>query len=187
MAALDALIGDLSPAQLAGQLLVVGFDGTLAPDALTGAFAAGERAGVVIFRRNLGPGPAGITALQGLCAQLGASAPAELPPLIAIDEEGGRVARLEPPALRVPAMRRLANTGDPALVERVAASVARQLRCLGVTMNFAPVVDVDTNPDNPIIGDRAFASDPGGVQAFAAAYLRGMRTGRIASCLKHYP
>jgi beta-N-acetylhexosaminidase len=170
-----------------GQLVVVGFAGAELPAELASAFEAGERAGVVLFRRNIEPGIDGLGGLQRLCASLAARSPAGLPPLIAIDEEGGRVARLGPPALRLPPMRRLAELGDLDLIERVGAAVGRELACLGVTMNFAPVVDVDTNPDNPIIGDRAFAREPEGVIECAAAYLRGLRAGGVAGCLKHYP
>jgi beta-N-acetylhexosaminidase len=184
---LGLTVSELSPRQLAGQLLVVGFDGLDAPEDLSRDFEAGERAGVVIFRRNVAEGAAGLERLSRTCAAFARSSPATLPPLIAIDEEGGRVARLGAPALRLPPMRRLAKLGDPELVERVAAAIGRQLRALGVTMNFAPVVDVDTNPDNPIIGDRAFGADPEVVVRFAAAYLRGLRAGGVASCLKHYP
>lgn len=183
----DADIDGLSARQLAGQLLVVGFAGLEAPPELLAAFEAGERAGVVLFRRNLEPGLPGLAATRRLCASLLAASPAELPPLVAIDEEGGRVARLGPPALRMPPMRRLADLGDLALCERVATAVGRELRGLGVTLNFAPVVDVDTNPDNPIIGDRSFSNEPERVVEFAAAYLRGLRAGGVAGCLKHYP
>lgn len=170
-----------------GQLVVVGFAGAELPPELAAAFEAGERAGAVVFRRNLEPGLAGLGGLQRLCASLALSAPPWLPPLIAIDEEGGRVARLGPPALRVPAMRRLGELGDLDLIERVAAAVGRELACLGVTLNFAPVIDVDTNPDNPIIGDRAFSREPEVVVERAAAYLRGLRAGGVAGCLKHFP
>src|SRR6185295_6909450 len=84
----------LTPAELVGQLLVVGFDGQRAPPELAQALRAGERAGVILFRRNLEPGLGGLGKLQDSCAELAALARSELPPLIAIDEEGGRVARL---------------------------------------------------------------------------------------------
>lgn len=184
---IDAWLERLSPRQLVGQLVVVGFAGTAVPGELRSAFEAGERAGVVLFRRNLEPGLAGLGGLQQMCASLAASSPEGLPPLIAIDEEGGRVARLAPPALRLPPMRRLAELGDLDLIERVGCAMGRELACLGLTMNFAPVVDVDTNPDNPIIGDRAFSRAPEAVVECAAAYLRGLRAGGVAGCLKHYP
>ncbi|HTV21955.1 MAG TPA: glycoside hydrolase family 3 N-terminal domain-containing protein, partial [Polyangiaceae bacterium] len=182
---IEAALDRLSPRQLVGQLLAVGFAGAEAPRDLLAAFEAGERAGVVIFRRNLEPGLAGLGGLQRLCAELAESSPTWLPPLVAIDEEGGRVARLGPPALRLPPMRRLGELADLHLIERVGAAVGRELACLGVTVNFAPVVDVDTNPDNPVIGDRSFSRDAGAVGAAAAAYLRGLQAARVAGCLKH--
>jgi beta-N-acetylhexosaminidase len=184
---LDDSLDRLSARQLVGQLVVVGFAGTEVPGELGAAFEAGERAGVGVFRRTIEPGLDGLGALQRMCGGLAASSPAGLPPLVAIDEEGGRVARLGPPALRLPPMRQLAELCELGLIERVGAAIGRELACLGVTMNFAPVVDVDTNPDNPIIGDRAFSRDPEGVIECAAAYLRGLRAGGVAGCLKHYP
>jgi beta-N-acetylhexosaminidase len=183
----DGLLEALSPAELAGQLLVVGFEGTELPAELRAVLSAGERAGVILFRRNLKPGLSGLVELQGLCRQLAESASPALPPLITIDEEGGRVARLHPPALRLPPMRSIAALADRALLERVGALMGAELACLGLTMNFAPVVDVDTNPANPVIGDRAFSRDPVEVAECAAAYLRGLRAGGVQSCLKHFP
>jgi beta-N-acetylhexosaminidase len=177
----------LTPAALAGQLLVVGFDGTSLPSELAASLRAGERAGVILFRRNLGLSPTALTELQELCASIARQTPADLPALIAIDEEGGRVARLRAPALSLPPMRKLAALGDLELLERVGSALGRELRCLGVTLNFAPVVDVDTNPDNPVIGDRAFSDDPEQVVSCAGAFLRGLRSGGIQSCLKHFP
>jgi beta-N-acetylhexosaminidase len=183
----DGLLEALTPAELAGQLLVVGYDGTEPPAELRAALSAGARAGVIVFRRNLVPGLDGLHALQRTCRALAELAPPELPPLITIDEEGGRVARLHPPALRLPPMRRIAALGDRALLERVGAVMGAELACLGLTMNFAPVVDVDTNPDNPVIGDRAFSRDPQEVAECAAAYLRGLCAGGVQNCLKHFP
>jgi beta-N-acetylhexosaminidase len=180
-------IARLSPAELAGQLLVIGFDGAEPPPELELLLGQRARAGVILFRRNLGGQRAGLDALQRLCGSLCQASPSEFPPLIAIDEEGGRVARLRPPALALPPMRVLAELGDLGLIERVGRAVGAQLRCLGVSMNFAPVVDVDTNPDNPIIGDRAFSRQPERVVECAAAYCRGLRAAQVANCLKHFP
>jgi beta-N-acetylhexosaminidase len=185
--ATELLVERLSPAQLAGQLLVVGFDGDRPPPDLARALRSGERAGVILFRRNLSDGLRGLQALQGLCGELSALSPPDLPTLIAIDEEGGRVARLRPPALALPPMRRLADLGDLELVERVGRVLGRELACLGLTLDFAPVVDVDTNPDNPVIGDRAFSDDPARVVAYAGAFSRGLRAGGVQTCLKHFP
>jgi beta-N-acetylhexosaminidase len=184
---LEAFVDCLSPAQLAGQLLVVGFDGPTLPAELATSVQAGERAGVILFRRNLIPGEGGLHALQLLCASIARQSRPGLPALIAIDEEGGRVTRLSPPALALPAMRRIADLGDVSLLERVGRALGNQLRCLGLTMDFAPVIDVDTNPDNPIIGDRAFSSDPEQVALLAGAFSRGLRASGLQACLKHFP
>lgn len=183
----QATPASLSPAQLAGQLLVVGYEGKALPSELRRALAAGERAGVILFRRNLTAGFDGLCQLQELCREIAAATPAQLPPVITIDEEGGRVARLEPPALKLPPLRRIADLDDLALLERVGAVMGRELACLGLTMNFSPVVDVDTNPDNPVIGDRAFSNDAAQVVERAAAYARGLRAGGVQNCLKHFP
>lgn len=176
-----------TPAQLAGQLLVVGFDGPELPSPLRAALEQGQRAGIILFRRNILPGRAGLAALQRLCRDARAASPSGQPPLIAIDEEGGRVARLAPPALQLPPLRKIADLGDVSLLERVAKAVGDELRVLGFTLNFAPVVDVDTNPQNPIIGDRALARAAEAVVELATAYVRGLRAAGIQSCLKHYP
>jgi beta-N-acetylhexosaminidase len=184
---LDAAFESLGAAQLAGQLLVVGFAGHDLPAPLARALERGERAGVVIFRRNVASGEDGLRRLQALCAEVAERCPPALPPLLGIDEEGGRVARLHSPALVMPPMRRLAAMGGAPLVRRVASTVGRELRCLGLSLVFAPVVDVDTNPDNPVIGDRSFSDDPARVVELARAYLAGLADAGLASCLKHFP
>ena len=108
------------------------------------------------------------------------------PPLVGIDQEGGRVARLGPPALVVPPMRALAAP-PLAKVRAVARAQGRELAALGITMNFAPVLDVDSNPANPVIGDRAFGSDPHAVAALGLAYAGGLREGGVLPCGKHFP
>jgi len=167
---------------LCGQLLVVGLAGTSLADAEKRALAAGTRGGVILFKRNVEPGNANVAALTAEVR--GAS---ETPLLVAVDQEGGRVVRLGPPALALPAMRRLGDLGDDDLVRRVAEAHARELAALGFTTSFAPVLDVHTRPENPIIGDRAFASTPEGVARLAGAWADGLARGGLLSCAKHFP
>ncbi|MCA9531645.1 MAG: beta-N-acetylhexosaminidase [Myxococcales bacterium] len=169
--------------ELAGQVLVAGAPGP-EPDArLLDALAEGALGGVVLFKRNL-------TSAEQAWALLGAyarAAPGDTPPLLAVDQEGGRVARLGPPVLPLPPMRRLAALGDTALTRAAGAALGRQLAAIGFTMDFAPVLDVDTNPDNPIIGDRAFGADPQTVAAHALAFAQGLLAGGVLPCGKHFP
>lgn len=173
-----------STSLLCGQLLVVGLLGQdLAPEEQR-ALAAGERGGVVLFRRNIGPS---MRAVAELVAAVGRAAPSDLPPLVAVDQEGGRVMRLGPPAMQLPAMRKVGDLDDDELVRRVAEAHARELAALGFTMSFAPVADVHTRDENPIIGDRAFATTPERAARLAAAWADGLARGRVLSCAKHFP
>jgi beta-N-acetylhexosaminidase len=171
-----------------GQLIVAGFDGASLPAHLAAQLSRRERAGVILFKRNLDPDFFAIAELNRAIASAAAlPSSGDAPPLIAVDQEGGRVARLGPPALVVPPMRVLAAHDDEARAERVARAQARELAALGFTMNFAPVLDVDSCAENPIIGDRSFARDAATVARFGVAYARGLEAGGILACGKHFP
>jgi beta-N-acetylhexosaminidase len=173
----------LSPEQLCGQLLIVGFEGKKLPSELEQALAAGERGGVVLFTRNIAD-PRGAHEIACACA---AAAPPDLPPLLCVDQEGGRVIRIPAPALELPPMRTLGAIGDPVLVKRAAAVVARELAAMGFNMNLSPVLDVDSNPKNPVIGDRSLGSDPDVVARLGRAYIEGLQENGVMACGKHFP
>ena len=168
---------------LAGQVLVAGFTGTDAPDEVLQACTRGELAGVILFKRNLGT----MHQIASGIARMADAAPPDQPLLVAVDQEGGRVARLAAPVIKLPPMRRLAALDDAALTERAGRILAEQLGALGFSMNFAPVLDVDTNPDNPVIGDRAFGATPAEVITQAYAFARGLAEGGMLACGKHFP
>lgn len=166
-----------------GQLLFAGFEGTEVPRELADLVAQGRLGGVVLFARNIvDPGQ-----VAGLTAALHAAAPAEVPVLLAIDQEGGRVQRLRAPWTEWPPMRRLGERDEEATTAAVAGAIARELADLGIGLDFAPVVDVDTNPHNPVIGDRSFARDPARVGRHAAAFITAMQAAGVAACAKHFP
>jgi beta-N-acetylhexosaminidase len=167
----------------AGQLLFCGFDGTEAPQDLSGLVAAGRVGGVILFARNIeSPGQ-----VRALTRELHALAPEELPLLVAIDQEGGRVQRLRSPWTEWPPMRSLGDRDDVALSADVARALARELRDLGIGLDFAPCVDVDTNPENPIIGDRSFGRDPERVARHATRFIEALQESGVAACAKHFP
>src|SRR5688572_27938597 len=139
-----------------GQLLFAGFQGTELPRGLAELLAQGRIGGVILFARNIGD-PAQVRALT---AALHAAAPPEAPVLLAIDQEGGRVQRLRKPWTEWPPMRQVGERDEVEISAAVAAAIARELADLGIGLDFAPCVDVDTNPDNPVIGDRSFSRDP---------------------------
>ncbi len=171
--------------QVCGQILIGGFYGTELPASYRAALQAGDRGGAVLFKRNLGEGaPASVA---GLCTEIAAATPRELPPLIGVDQEGGRVARLASPVLSLPPASVLGARGDLDLVRRAARALGSQLLALGFTMDFAPVLDVNTCPQNPVIGDRSFGSDPRVVMRCGVAFIRGMQDAGLLCCGKHFP
>lgn len=172
----------LSASQLAGQALVVGFDGAALPEWVRTALSEGRLGGVILFRRNL-PELAAIAALNAAVV----AAAAGPPPLIGLDEEGGRVRRMPAPFPALPAMRRLGDTEDQALARRVGRGLGAALGAFGFNLDFAPVLDVDTNPSNPIIGDRAFSSEPERAGALGAAFGLGLMEAGVLACGKHFP
>ena len=176
-----------SLAVLCGQLVVVGIGGTSLSPVEASLLRSGSRGGVVLFKRNVTHGPHGADLAQilALNRQIRGAAGGET--LIAIDQEGGRVVRIGPPALALPAMRKIGDRGDVAFAARLAEAQARELAALGITMSFAPIADIHTRPENPIIGDRAFGETPEIVARFAGAWAQGLARGQILSCLKHFP
>lgn len=165
----------------AGAVLQAGFDGTTAPDWVRRRIAAGELGGVALFARNVRD----TEQLAALGAQLRADEPGLL---IAIDEEGGDVTRIEVArGSSYPGNAALGSADDPRLTEEVARAIGRDLAAVGVNLNYAPVADVNANAENPVIGVRSFGSGSALVVRHTAAYVRGMQSAGVAACAKHFP
>jgi beta-N-acetylhexosaminidase len=168
-----------------GELVVGGFDGTALPDAYARALREKRRGGAILFKGNVEGGPRQVAALA---RQLHAIAPdADAAPFVGVDQEGGRVARLKAPLLEVPPMRTVASWGDVALAERIAHAVGGELAALGFTIDFAPVLDVNTCAQNPVIGDRAFGDAPEVCARFGVAWTKGLQRAGLLACGKHFP
>jgi beta-N-acetylhexosaminidase len=169
--------------RLCGQLLSVGFEGLLAPDDLRRRIAASDVGGVMLFRPNIAH-PAQVATLVG--ALRGASS-GTAPLLVSVDQEGGLVQRLRAPLTVWPDMLSVGSAGDAAATERVGRAVGDELGALGIAWDFAPVLDVHTNPQNPVIGNRAFGTTPEAVSTQALAFWRGLRAAGLVGCGKHFP
>ncbi len=161
----------------------MGFDGLTVPPALADRIATGRVGTVILFARNIeSPGQ-----LATLCGDLMAAAPEHTPLLIAIDQEGGRVRRLREPWADWPAAGVLGDTDDLQRITQVGCAMGRELASCGIHLDLAPVLDVHTNPANPVIGDRAFATTPDAVALRAGAFAAGLVEGGVAACGKHFP
>ncbi|MGV9775992.1 beta-N-acetylhexosaminidase [Streptosporangium sp. NPDC003464] len=111
----------------------------------------------------------------------------EIPLLIGADQENGRVSRLAPLVTDMPGASVIGSTGDPSLARKAAEVTGTELRALGINLDFAPVADVNINPRNPVIGPRAYGSDPKKVAPMVAAAVQGFHDAGIASTAKHFP
>lgn len=168
---------------LCGQLFSVGFEGVAAPAPLLARVSAGEVGAVMLFRPNVeSPGQ-----VAGLVTRLREAAPAQTPLVVSVDQEGGRVQRLRAPLTEWPPMQVVGKERDRARIESLGRFLGEELAALGIGWNLAPVLDVHTNPDNPVIGDRAFATTAGEVAEGAIAFWRGLRKAGVAACGKHFP
>ena len=174
----------------AARCVFVGIQGTTPAPAELELVRRGVGA-VLLFARNV----AEPDQVAELARSLKTAAPGPL--LICVDQEGGRVQRLRPPHWTAwPSMRRLGEidqqggldgTNGTVIAERVGEMIARELSASGIDVDFAPVLDVDTNPDNPVIGDRSFSRDPRRVARLGLALAQGLERSGVASCAKHFP
>jgi beta-N-acetylhexosaminidase len=165
-----------------GQLAVVGFDGKTLPVEIRALAREFDLGGIILFARNV-ESPEQVAEMAEEARQLAQ----DLPLWVGVDQEGGRVARLRRPLTEWPPMATLGRADDEALAGRFAAALARELLAVGISIDFAPVLDVLTNPKNPAIGDRSLGERPETVARLGAAIVRTLQASGLAACGKHFP
>jgi beta-N-acetylhexosaminidase len=165
-----------------GQLLIGSLPAVRVEPELRALARDFQLGGVTLFGRNV-EAPEQVAELAHDLQALAVDSPL----WVAVDQEGGRVARLRAPFTEWPPMAVLGRSGDEGLAGRFADALAAELRAVGVTLDFAPVLDIHTNPDNPIIGDRALADDAETAARLGAAIVRGLQGNGVAACGKHFP
>jgi beta-N-acetylhexosaminidase len=180
---LDALLGRLTLEQKVGQLLMVGFAGTEVDDEAKSLLQGPGVGGVCLFKRNI----LSAEQVKRLNAALRALVGTGIPPFLALDQEGGNVVRVQDGVPVLPSNMALGATGSPDLAYAAGQAQAYGLRRLGFNMNFAPVLDVNLNPRNPVIGIRSFGDSPADVAELGEAFVRGQQDGGLATVAKHFP
>lgn len=140
--------------------------------------------GVILFSRNI-EAPEQVAELAAETEALGRTSPA----WVSVDQEGGRVARLKEPFTRWPPMATLGRAGreGDGLAARFATALAGELRAVGITLDYAPVLDIHTNPKNPVIGDRALAERAEDVARLGRVLIEALQDAGVAACGKHFP
>lgn len=171
--------------QMLGQKIVLGFHGLEMPEEFVNLIREYKIGNVIIFQRNV----ESAQQLRRLCGQIRQviqEATGYLP-FIIIDQEGGMVSRIPADAVNVPSAMALGAAGDPENTHLAAQITARQLRGLGPNFTMAPVLDVNTNANNPVIGIRSYGDDPEKVADHGVAAVRGYEGSGILCCGKHFP
>jgi beta-N-acetylhexosaminidase len=166
----------------AGQLAIAGFAGHAIPSDLRHLAREFDLGGIILFARNV-DSPEQVADLAREAQELAQ----ELPLWVSVDQEGGRVARLKSPFTVWPPMATLGRSGDEHLVERFARALAAELKAVGISMDYTPVLDILTNPANPVIGDRALAGRADDVARLGRVIIETLQAEGIAACGKHFP
>ncbi|HEY4199819.1 MAG TPA: glycoside hydrolase family 3 N-terminal domain-containing protein [Devosiaceae bacterium] len=175
---------------MAGQMIIVGFHGDSASDKSVQAVAHditdGSIGGIMYLQTNV----ASLSAVKAMNAAFNAASPS-LPPFITLDQEGGAVERLTHAVgfAEVPSAQTVAANDKPADAEKLYSKMANAIADLGFTVNFGPIVDLNINPKNPIIGKfgRSFSKDPATVDAYAEAFIQAHHDAGLLTALKHFP
>ena len=168
-----------------GQLAIVGFTGHDLPADVRSLAREFDLGGVIFFARNV-ESPEQVADLSRQSQALAA----EIPLWVSVDQEGGRVARLKRPFTEWPPMITLGRAGSPEsdrLAERFATALAAELHAVGISLDYTPVLDIHTNPKNPVIGDRALADRAEDVARLGTIIIRTLQAAGIAACGKHFP
>ncbi len=168
-----------------GQLFIIGFDGYSVPPEFRKFIEEYHLGGTIYFKRNV-QSPAQIAELSN---ELQFSCrPKGCPPIfISIDHEGGKVNRLVKPFTKFPGNDHLGELGSAKIAFDFGAVLGRELKAVGININYAPVVDVNSNPDNPVINSRAFSNDPELCGKMGSAVCRGIQKMGVIAVAKHFP
>ncbi len=172
--------------EMTGQMIMAGFEGTALTPETEDLIRNRHVGGVILFSRNYENPEQLHTLIRDLQA-VAASTSTGLPLFISVDQEGGRVARLTAPFTKYPPLCCVGQAHSESLAYRFGQSLAAELVDVGINMDYAPVLDVHTNPGNPIIGDRAIASDPDTVARLANSFIKGFKDKGMIPVGKHFP
>ncbi|MCB0414177.1 MAG: beta-N-acetylhexosaminidase [Bdellovibrionales bacterium] len=169
-----------------GPLMVIGLSGLELTKAEAQFIASNNIGGVILFDRNI-QDPKQVHSLCMSVHALKEKMSLKIPPFIGIDMEGGRVARLKAPFTEWPPLNKLGEIDSTSIAFKFSNAMGSELNAVGINLDFAPCVDVISNPENKVIGDRSISDDPEMVSKIASAIVRGYVKSNILACAKHFP
>lgn len=169
-----------------GQHMIIGLSGLSLTSNEKKFIVDNNIGGVILFARNI-QSPEQVHSLCTEIQSLRHQMPDKAPIIISIDQEGGRVARIRAPLTVWPPLKKLGEIDNPTVSFHFSHRLGLELRALGINLNFAPCIDVFSNPKNTVIGDRALSSDFNLVTKHASALVRGFIKAEVVPCIKHFP
>ena len=182
----ELFLKTLTLKQKIGQLMVIGFHGLTVPENFSELIKEYQIGGVILFGRNVGT-PEEVLNLTTQLQKSAKEAGNEQPLLICLDQENGMVRRLGDGTTTFPGSMLLGATKDKQNAFDIGYATGKELKALGINWNLAPVLDVNNNPDNPVIGVRSFGETPELVSEFGTEIMKGMQKAGILTTLKHFP
>jgi len=168
-----------------GQLVLVGMDGTEPNEQTKDLIQTYHVGGFIFFKPNIQNAQQAVELFNALKTLNAAHH--SVPLFMSVDEEGGRVSRLPNSLVKLPAGAEIGKANDPNFARELGETLGEELKAFGLNVDFAPVLDVNSNPDNPVIGDRSFGSDAGAVSRLGVPLMKGLQTGGVISVVKHFP
>lgn len=175
---------ELSLEEKVGQLVIVGMEGTTVDSSSRKLLNTYHVGGFIFFKDNMESIDQSVQLFNSLKK---ANAGNPIPLWMSIDEEGGRVSRMPDPFVKLPSSGKVGENDDPALAQEIAGQIGKRLFGFGLNMAYAPVLDVNSNPDNPVIGDRSFGSSAKMVSRLGIAAMKGIQETGVVPAVKHFP
>jgi beta-N-acetylhexosaminidase len=169
-----------------GQQMVIGLQGTTLSNEESTFISKNNIGGVILFKRNI-ESPQQLRDLSTSLQSLRKSTSDQAPLFISVDMEGGRVHRMKPPFTQWPALAYVGKLDSTSVAFRFAQAMGEELRAVGVNLDFAPCIDIFSNPANTVIGDRSLGGNAEAVARLGSALVRGYIKADIIPCAKHFP
>lgn len=168
--------------EVLGELFITGVKGYQLSEETKKFLKESNIGGTIFFAHNY-ESPAQIAKLSNQIQECRK----DLPLWVSVDQEGGRVQRFKKGFSIIPNAKAIGATGSPKLAFEIAELMGRELKAVGVNLDFAPIADIATNPTNPVIGDRSFGEDEETVSKMSSAFVRGLLVSGVQPCMKHFP
>jgi beta-N-acetylhexosaminidase len=177
-------VSSMSLEEKIGQMLLVGIDGTVLDDQAKKMITEDKVGGIILYKNNI-QDLKGMISLVNAMKESNSGNPAPL--FMSIDQEGGKVSRMPKEYVSFPSNGKVGTRNDADAAEMMGKLLAREVLSAGFNMNFAPVLDINSNPDNPVIGDRSFGNSAELVSALGIAEMKGMESEGVVPVVKHFP